>query len=609
MNIKDISKSLIRSTCAIPVTAEDASKLLLLSFAGFCGMISDMCDINYIKYKISETCGSNTITHAFRYIFDYAAANDYFLRKFVSETIKYNLGAEDWKNIFEYVLKNVFFSAGTKELETPEFVDRLSMAILNPESGSFYDGAAGVGSSLIYAKEYTPSLKIYAQEKNALYHAVLVLRAHIHGIDSTNIMCGDTLTDPKFYFGRRVDRFDCSYIFPPIGSTRKDCSDIIEYDKFERFYRFLGRTMMPEEWLFAMHQYASLNSDGRGITVLPSGCLFNESMYRVRRELVNEGAVECVISLPPNMLSYKKTPLHLLVLKKTLYENSEILFIKADKLFEQYKTDYKKGSEEILKKIVSVYRTGEELPGISKRVKRDMLEGAILLPSRYVQDTVKLRGIGDIAVNEPHDGGDWSKLKYTGEFYRGINISTAKKNGSPVTRKIINYSDVQEGRLLTDGIQSHELGNAANFEKSTVRTGDLLISCKGTAIKICVVPENCGEILLSANFIGIHIDNSRYNPYFLQRYLESPVGQSMLLRRQVGTSILTLAARDLEEIPVPRIEYDKQTEYVNKLIYEETRIREEISALYTRSDKAKWDFYMQIGLGEIMTKEENDYAD
>ena len=39
----------------------------------------------------------------------------------------------------------------------------------------------------------------------------------------------------------------------------------------------------------------------------------------------------------------------------------------------------------------------------------------------------------------------------------------------------------------------------------------------------------------------------------------------------------------------------------------ENIIYKQIEDLYTQAAQAKWDFYMEIGLGKIMTKENNSY--
>jgi len=131
-----------------------------------------------------------------------------------------------------------------------------------------------------------------------------------------------------------------------------------------------------------------------------------------------------------------------------------------------------------------------------------------------------------------------------------------------------------------------------------------LISCKGSAIKLCVVPPHVAPVLLSSNFIGVRIDQTRFNPLFIKYFLESPAGQVFLQSKQVGTSITTLTARDLFEIPIPTFSLDEQTKYAQELGDTERRIHEEVERLYTQSKQAKWDFYQKIGLGKIMKKGE-----
>ena len=588
------------------ISMEDACKLIILSFAGFCKCLAkNIYEVDYIKYKVKDKVNSIDINKSFELIFTYSNIKDDFVKHFLEKISIDDMTQEIWRDIIEFLIHDILIYRNFRELETPEFIDRLNLAILSPKEGTFYDGSAGMGSTIVSAIKYENHLEIYAQEINALFHAIMTLRLYVHNVSCKNICCGDTLTEPLFVKANQLQAFDYSIMYPPIGNVRKDYEDIIANDRYGRF-NHIRYSSSSSEWLFVMHQYASLNDGGKGITVLPSGFFFNEAVREVRRILIEEGAVECVISLPSNMISYTKVPLYLLVMSKARKENvnSNILFIRADELFEQYKTDYKKGSDAILNQIIDIYRNKKEQACISKMIPSSKLENQILLPSRYIQKTIKVNKIGNVSVREPR-GDSWIPLREAGTLYRGINVSVSSKGAHLSEQKIINYTDVQDGELCLKDIQTRRISYNTRFEKSMVQEGDLLISCKGTSIKICVVPKHDEELILSANFIGIHIDSSKYDPYFIKYYLESPAGQSFLLRRQVGTSIFTLAVRDLEEIPVPLLSRENQKNYLDELIYKEKIIYEQIENLYTQSAKAKWDFYMKIGLGKIMMKEDD----
>lgn len=600
-----VVKDIIKKMRLNPITTETVLKLTLICFSGFCNCLTNgVYEAKYLKYKLEDTIQSNEVDKSFDLLFQQSSLNNDFLKNFLENISHNNITKDMWRDIIEYLIQDVLVSKNIKELATPEFIDQLCLHLLNPKEGTFYDGAAGVGSTVISAKIFSEQLKIYAQELNPLYHSILTLRAYIHGIDCACIRCGDTLTEPQFIKNAtELQTFDYSVMFPPIGINRKYHHMQFEQDKFKRFAPY-SPPLLSAEWYFIQHQYASLNATGKGIAIIPSGCLYNGMMEPIREKILAENAVECVISLPPNLLSYTAMPLHLLILNKNKHknDNARILFIRAEELFEQYKTDYKKGSEEILKEITDIYNTEETREGISRIVPVSRLENSILLPSRYIQKPIEDEVFGRITVTELYEDDRWTQLKTTGTFYRGVNLSASSKGTNLTEAKIINYTDVQNGTLCLDGIQKREVTWSA-FEKNRVKAGDILISCKGTAIKICVVPEHDEPLLLSANFIGIHIDPTKYDPNFIKYYLESPVGQSCLSRIQVGTSIFTLAGRDLEMLPVPCLSLKKQKEYVNELIHTEKIIYEQIEDLYTRSAKAKWDFYTKIGLGEIITKE------
>lgn len=209
---------------------------------------------------------------------------------------------------------------------------------------------------------------------------------------------------------------------------------------------------------------------------------------------------------------------------------------------------------------------------------------------------------GTLAIEEPKKG-EWNTLKNVGGFYRGINITASSKSNSLTKYKVVNYTDVQNGRLNEEGVSEFLLNANTNYEKNTLCEGDILISCKGTAIKVCIVPKIKEKLLLSVNFIGIHIDKAKYDPKFVKYYLESPAGRSFLVKRQIGTSIYMLSLKDLQEIPIPDIPLEFQKEYVEELEEKEKEIAKQVKALEEKSAMAKWDFYEKIGLTKFMTKE------
>lgn len=72
-------------------------------------------------------------------------------------------------------------------------------------------------------------------------------------------------------------------------------------------------------------------------------------------------------------------------------------------------------------------------------------------------------------------------------------------------------------------MDSIELTDVKKISSYEVREGDVLISSRGSAIKVAVVPKLDESMILTHNFIGLRL-RIGVNPYFIKAFLESPIG-------------------------------------------------------------------------------------
>src|SRR5699024_12404628 len=119
----------------------------------------------------------------------------------------------------------------------------------------------------------------------------------------------------------------------------------------------------------------------------------------------------------------------------------------------------------------------------------------------------------------------------TAEVYRSINIPPKHKQESGTKYKVIQLTDVQEGEIQFDTLQTMTVKDSKKAQNYMVKRGDILISARGTTIKIVVVPDIDEEIILSHNFSGLR-PTTHYQAQFLRAYLESPLGQYYLSASQ-----------------------------------------------------------------------------
>ena len=108
-------------------------------------------------------------------------------------------------------------------------------------------------------------------------------------------------------------------------------------------------------------------------------------------------------------------------------------------------------------------------------------------------------------------------LQDVAKIYRGINVAgfSLYSEGTEVLR----LSDVQNSQIFMDRIIRYDLSKRENLERYQIKAGDILISCKGKAVKLCVVSKDM-PVILSHDFLGIRTDDTKINRWYLFYYLQ-----------------------------------------------------------------------------------------
>ena len=96
-----------------------------------------------------------------------------------------------------------------------------------------------------------------------------------------------------------------------------------------------------------------------------------------------------------------------------------------------------------------------------------------------------------------------------------------------------------------------------------MQEGDVLITSRGTTIKIAVYKEQPGRVCVPSANINVIRTNKLLKGAYLKLFLESSVGMKMLKGLQRGSTIVNINYKDIEllEVPVPPME--KQEKIIN----------------------------------------------
>ena len=189
------------------------------------------------------------------------------------------------------------------EFYTPRPVVRLMVDLLDPRPGeTVYDPACGTGGMLIEAIRHMHSDRlaygrIFGQESSLSTAAMARMNLYLHGAKDIQIMQGDTLRNPLFLDGGRLQTFDCVLANPPFGMEKWGAAQF-ESDPYGRnIWGCPADSSADFAWL--QHMVKSMDPEkGRCAVVLPQGVLFHSGREgTIRRQLIDSDLLEAVITL------------------------------------------------------------------------------------------------------------------------------------------------------------------------------------------------------------------------------------------------------------------------------------------------------------------------
>lgn len=129
---------------------------------------------------------------------------------------------------------------------------------------------------------------------------------------------------------------------------------------------------------------------------------------------------------------------------------------------------------------------------------------------------------------------------------------------------LLKVGDLKHVHSAEWKLENIQMPQPSRVESYRVRTDDIVVTSRGTSLKVALVPERWNGAVLAWNLLGIR-PGARLRPELLLAYLRSPAGRRAIDRRLAGTSLLLLTASGLGEIEVPILPLDRQQK-VGRLI-------------------------------------------
>lgn len=294
---------------------------------------------------------------------------------------------------YEYLIGQFAAGSGKKagEFYTPQQISTILSRIItldsqDPSTGkkkqlkSVLDFACGSGSLLINVRKQLGANNIgqvYGQEKNITTYNLARMNMLLHGLKDSEfkIFHGDSLLNDwdiltEMNPSKKME-FDAIVANPPF-SYRWEPNDTLAED-----FRFKSYGLAPKsaaDFAFLLHGFHFLSEEGTMAIILPHGVLFRGGVEeKIRTKLLEDGNIDTVIGLPPNLFFSTGIPVCILVLKKCKKFN-DVLFINASEYYDRGKRQNVLLTEHI-DKIVETYQyRKEDDKKYSRRVSIEEIE-------------------------------------------------------------------------------------------------------------------------------------------------------------------------------------------------------------------------------------------
>ena len=239
--------------------------------------------------------------------------------------------------VYEYFLGEFANAEGKKggQFYTPKAIVKLMVEMIEPYKGRIYDPASGSGGMFIMSEKFVTAhsgnikdITVYGQESNQTTWKLSRMNLAIRNINSKFVAWN---TEGSFLKDAHPDlKADFVIANPPFN--QKEWGIDILQDDARWQYGTPPNGNANFGWM--QHMLYHLSPSGVMATVLANGSLSSNTSGEgdIRKTLVEEGLVECIVALPKQLFYNTGIPACIWFLRRGRTNTEEVLFIDASEM-------------------------------------------------------------------------------------------------------------------------------------------------------------------------------------------------------------------------------------------------------------------------------------
>lgn len=470
---------------------------------------------------------------------------------------------------------------------TPDSVQKLIVDLLGIKAvkkmGDFCCAGAGLGLALWERLKVGNGKTVFVgEETDMLLCDVARLNFFAHQVEEGRIVERDVLDPPDI---SEQGSYDMIVMDVPKGRNITE----VYNDRDPRMLYFNKKNIFSD-WIYIQDVLYRLGNKGTAAVLVTTGALVRLNEKILRQQLVDRDWLEAVITLPFNLYPRQYTGTELLIFNKNkpCARSGKIIFIDISR---EYQRDGK-NSVEITRygqdTARKIFMKAQEMKGISAVCGRQELaeNDYSLKPLQYIQSEEERELSSDLTLAD------------VAEIVRGAQVARKSDVVEEGNACFINVKDIQENRVHYETADHVSSGNAVCKEKYRIQPDDILVTSKGTALKMAAVEDSPPEAYISGNITMLRIKDGKYDPYVLFEYLKSKQGRMALERIQSGTTIRILSNTSLGRLKIPRFDPEVMKSIGKKLKENQDAYYREEKLLTERFEKERQRLLNELGVSE-----------